>query len=381
MEFTIIHSDPESKARIGALTTDHGTIETPVFMPVGTQGTIKTLSPEELVCTGTTIILHNTYHLFLRPGPELLRSMGGTHEFCGWKGPILTDSGGYQVFSLADLCKISDGGVQFQSHLDGSLHFFTPESIIDIQKQIGADIILPLDRPVPYPSEKIDVQSANRLTINWAKKSFRAFKHLPDYHKYKQTLFGIVQGGVFADLRKLAIEETVELDFPGYAIGGLSVGEPKDILYEITDISTNLLPKDKTRYLLGVGKPENLVECIGLGIDMFDCVLPTRVGRNGWVYTGTGRLVIKNSQYKDDCSPIDENCGCYACRSFSRAYIRHLFNAGELLGPRLASLHNITYYQSLMAEARKAIKNQTFAVWKEQFLKNYNPENGENGER
>ena len=378
MDFTIIRSDPHSKARTGRLRTAHGEVETPVFMPVGTQGSVKTLTPEELARTGTTIILNNTYHLYLRPGPDLFLSAGGAHKFCGWNGPILTDSGGYQVFSLADLSTISDDGVEFQSHLDGSSHFFTPEKIIDIQKKIGGDIIMPLDRPVAYPVGKIDAQKANRMTINWAKKSLKIFKETPEYHNYSQSLFGIIQGAFFPDLRRLSIEETVELDFPGYAIGGLSVGEPKEILYELTCLSAELLPEDKPRYLMGVGKPEDLIECIGLGIDMFDCVLPTRVGRNGWVYTKYGRLVVKNAEFKDDFTPIDESCGCYTCRNFSRAYIRHLFNAGEMLGPRLASLHNITFYQRLMAEARKAIENNCFAQWKANFLQRYNTETYEN---
>ncbi|MCH8285487.1 tRNA guanosine(34) transglycosylase Tgt [candidate division KSB1 bacterium] len=379
MFFKVTHKDAGTKARIGKLKTDHGTVETPVFMPVGTQGTVKSLSPEELLQSNTSIILNNAYHLYLRPGEELLDSIGGAHKFCGWDGPILTDSGGYQIYSLSNLNKTSDEGVQFQSHLDGSLHFFTPERIIDIQKKIGADIIMPLDKPIPYPSDKIDAQSANRLTIEWAKRSKESFENTKGYHNYKQVLFGILQGGVFTDLRKMAIEEMTELDFPGYAIGGLAVGEPKDLLFELTDFSTDFMPEDKPRYLMGIGKPEDIVESIGMGVDMFDCVLPTRVGRNGWIYTHAGRLVIKNAEFKDDLSAIDDSCNCYACKNFSRAYLRHLFNAGEMLGPRLASLHNITFYQKLIEEAKEAVRNNNYTHWKAKFLQNYNSETIKSG--
>lgn len=379
MFFKVTHKDAGTKARIGKLKTDHGTVETPVFMPVGTQGTVKSLSPEELLQSNTSIILNNAYHLYLRPGEELLDSIGGAHKFCGWDGPILTDSGGYQIYSLSNLNKTSDEGVQFQSHLDGSLHFFTPERIIDIQKKIGADIIMPLDKPIAYPSDKIDAQSANRLTIEWAKRSKESFENTKGYHNYKQVLFGILQGGVFTDLRKMAIEEMTELDFPGYAIGGLAVGEPKDLLFELTDFSTDFMPEDKPRYLMGIGKPEDIVESIGMGVDMFDCVLPTRVGRNGWIYTHAGRLVIKNAEFKDDLSAIDDSCNCYACKNFSRAYLRHLFNAGEMLGPRLASLHNITFYQKLIEEAKEAVRNNNYTHWKAKFLQNYNSETIKSG--
>ena len=258
-------------------------------MPVRTQRTVKSLSQEELLQSNTSIILNNAYHLYLRRGDELLDSIGGAHKFCGWDCPILTDSGGYQIYSLSNLNKTSDEGVQFQSHLDGSLHFFTPERIIDIQKKIGADIIMPLDKPIAYPSDKIDAQSANRFTIEWAKRSKESFENTKGYHNYKQVLCGILQGGVFTDLRKMAIDEMIELDFPGYAIGGLAVGEPKDLLFELTDFSTDFMPEDKPRYLMGIGKPEEIVESIGMGVDMLDCFLPTRVGRIGWIYTLAGR--------------------------------------------------------------------------------------------
>ncbi len=372
MEFKVLHQSTDSKARIGKLSTDHGIVDTPVFMPVGTQGSVKTLSPNELQQTGSQIILNNTYHLNLRPGPDVVKKAGGSHKFISWPGAILTDSGGFQVFSLSNLNTLTEDGVRFQSHLDGSSHYFTPETIIDIQKKIGADIVMPLDYPIGYPAKKFDVQTSNRITIKWATESKKAMAEVDDYHEHTQSLFGIVQGGTFKDLRKLSVEEIAALDFPGYSIGGLSVGEPKELLYEVADFTADLLPDNKPKYLMGVGKPEDIVECIGMGIDMFDCVLPTRVGRNGWAFTSTGRLVIKNARYKEDFSPLDETCDCYTCATFERSYLRHLFNAGELLGPRLASLHNITFYQRITIEARKAISENKFTDWKRNFLATYN---------
>jgi len=373
VKFTVEHKDADSRARAGQFETDHGIIETPVFMAVGTQATVKTLAPNEIEEAGCQVILNNTYHVFLRPGPDTLLAAGGTHKFSNWRRPVLTDSGGYQVFSLADLNRITENGVQFQSHLDGAYHFFTPESVVDIQKKIGADIIMPLDYPVEYPVEKIDAQTANRITLNWLQRCIDTFDNTPFYHDYRQFMFGIVQGGVFPDLRRYAVEATCKHDLPGYAIGGLSVGEPKDLLYSITEVCTELLPEDKPRYLMGVGKPEDLIECISLGIDMFDCVLPTRVGRNGWFYTPEGRIIIKSSEHKDQFIPIDDTCNCYTCRNFSRAYLRHLFNAGEMLGPRLASLHNLTYYNRLVADAREAIRENKFTAWKKAFYSIYHP--------
>ncbi len=372
MEFKVLHQSTDSKARIGKLSTDHGTVDTPVFMPVGTQGSVKTLSQNELQQTGSQIILNNTYHLNLRPGPDVVKKAGGAHKFISWSGAILTDSGGFQVFSLSDLNTITDDGVRFRSHLDGSFHYFTPETIIDIQKKIGADIIMPLDYPIEYPAEKFNVQTSNRITIKWAAESKKAMAEVHDYHEHAQSLFGIVQGGTFKDLRKLSAEKIAALDFPGYSIGGLSVGEPKELLYEFADFTANLLPDNKPKYLMGVGKPEDIVECIGMGIDMFDCVIPTRVGRNGWAFTRTGRLVIKNARYKEDFSPLDETCDCYTCATFERSYLRHLFNAGESLGQRLTSLHNITFYQRIIREARKAISEDKFIDWKRNFSANYN---------
>ncbi len=367
MKFCVKHNDSETRARTGELTTAHGKIETPVFMAVGTQATVKTLTPLELEQAGCQIILNNTYHLFLRPGTEVFQKAGGTHRFTGWTKPVLTDSGGFQVFSLADLNQITENGVRFQSHLDGSYHLFTPENVIETQKKIGADIIMPLDYPIEYPVDKIDAQKANRITLNWLKRCKEAFYNTDSFHDYEQDLFGIVQGSVFPDLRKYAVEATIDLDLPGYAIGGLSVGEPKELLYSMTEVCTEYLPHEKPRYLMGVGKPKDLLECISLGIDMFDCVLPTRVGRNGWLYTPEGRIIIKNSEFKNNFDPVDENCDCFTCRNFSRAYLKHLFNAGEMLGPRLATLHNLTFYNRLIKDAREAIKENRFSSWKKEF--------------
>ncbi|MFC1731244.1 tRNA guanosine(34) transglycosylase Tgt [candidate division KSB1 bacterium] len=376
MKFTITHYDPDVSARTGILETDHGSIETPVFMPVGTQGTVKTLTSDELEETGTSVILNNTYHLYLRPGADLIRKAGGTHKFSGWRRPVLTDSGGYQVFSLADLNTISDEGVAFQSHIDGTTHFFTPETIIDIQKKIGADIIMPLDYPAGYPVDKYNAQTANRITLDWLKRSRESFESGPFYHDYGQYLFGIIQGSVFPDLREYAVEETVKMDFPGYAIGGLSVGETKEELFAITEVCTRMLPADKPRYLMGVGKPEDLIKCIESGIDMFDCVLPTRVGRNGWLYTPEGRIIIKNTEHRESFAPVDESCPCYTCRNFTKSYLRHLFLAGEMLGPRLATIHNVTFYHRIIQNARDAIREKRYRSWKKEFFSVYRILNG-----
>lgn len=372
MNFKLTHTDPSTRARAGILQTGHGEIETPVFMPVGTQATVKSLSPDELKSTGSQIILNNTYHLFLRPGPDLFVRARGTHRFSSWDRPVLTDSGGYQVFSLSDLNQVTDEGVRFQSHLDGSYHMFTPESTVDVQKKIGADIIMPLDVPVEYPVEKIRAQSANRMTLDWLKRCCTEFDSNDGYHNYAQAMFGIIQGSMYSDLRKYAVEATIEFDLPGYAIGGLSVGEPKDLLYGLTEVCTEYMPKDRPRYLMGVGKPEDLVECIGLGIDMFDCVLPTRVGRNGWLYTETGRIIIKNTDHIDEFFPVEENCNCYTCRNFTRSYLRHLFMTGEMLGPRLASLHNVAFYNNLVGRAREAVMQGRYREFKKEFYSVYN---------
>jgi queuine tRNA-ribosyltransferase len=340
-------------------------------MPVGTQGTVKSVSPHELAESGVQMILGNTYHLYLRPGDALIRKAGGLHHFMGWTLPILTDSGGYQVFSLAELRKLNDEGVRFQSHIDGSFHWFTPESVVDIQRNIGSDVMMVLDECTPYPcSEPVASKAAHR-TLDWAGRSIRRFRETEPASYASQSLFGIVQGSTYHGLRRLCAETLVHLDFEGYAIGGLAVGEPKSALLEMTDCCTDILPADRPRYLMGVGKPEDIVECITLGIDMFDCVIPTRNARNGTVYTRHGKKIIKNQAYRDDFTPIDASCTCYACRHFSSAYLRHLFQAGEILGPRLTTIHNIHFYMDLVREARRAVIENQFTGWKKRFFDVY----------
>ena len=371
MKFSIQKKDDTTSARAGSLETAHGTITTPVFMPVGTQGTVKTLTPAELNQINTQIILGNTYHLYLRPGHALIEQAGGLQKFSAWHKPILTDSGGYQIFSLAELNKITPDGFHFQSHLDGSYHFFSPETVIEIQRSLGSDIMMVLDQCVAYPCTYEEALQANTLTIEWAKRCQQAFQTSEAKFGYEQALFAIVQGSTYEKIRQLSAEALVELDLPGYAIGGLSVGEPKSAMYEMTQLCTEILPPAKPRYLMGVGKPEDLVTAIGLGIDMFDCVLPTRVGRNGMMFTWNGPLVIKNEQYKADFRPVDESCSCYCCLNFSRAYIRHLFKAQEILGLRLASLHNVYFYLKLMEQARQAILEGNFSQWQNSFFAHY----------
>ncbi|MDD2689064.1 MAG: tRNA guanosine(34) transglycosylase Tgt [Candidatus Omnitrophica bacterium] len=367
MPFDLIHQDKKSNARLGKLTTPHGEIDTPCFMPVGTQGTVKTLSPLELEESGAQIMLSNAYHLFLRPGIEVIKKAGGLHNFISWDKPILTDSGGYQIFSLALLRKVSDDGVEFQSHVDGLKAFFTPEDVIEVQKALGADIIMPLDECVHYPCSKDHAEIAMKRTINWARRSKA---HMADYDK--QMLFGIVQGSTYEDLRKSCTQELAAVDFDGFAIGGVSVGEPRNLIYNIASLAANLLPKAKPRYLMGVGLPQDIIEAVGCGVDMFDCVVPTRYGRNGSAFTSVGKLTIRNSPYIEDFKPLDEKCSCYACQNFSRAYLRHLFNTDEILGLRLVSLHNIHFYLELMRNARDAVAQDRFTEFKKEFLKDYN---------
>lgn len=340
-------------------------------MPVGTQGTVKTLSPLELEQIGAQIILGNTYHLYLRPGEGVIQQAGGLHRFMNWTRPILTDSGGYQVFSLADLNKVNFEGVRFQSHLDGSYHVFTPENVLLIQRKLGSDIMMVLDECTNYPCTLDQAIHSNEITLDWAKRSLAAFRASEPLYGYDQALFAIVQGSTYPELRRLSAKTLVELDFPGYAIGGLSVGEPKDAMFEMTQICTEILPENKPRYLMGVGKPEDLVAAIALGVDLFDCVMPTRNGRKGMVFTWNGPLIIKNASYKEDFRPIDEQCDCYTCCNFTRAYLRHLFKAEEILGMRLASLHNLHFYLKLVAKARAAILDGQYATWKTQFLQGY----------
>ena len=360
LTFDLLKED--GMARRGVVHTAHGDIQTPIFMPVGTQATVKTMSPEELKSINAQIILSNTYHLYLRPGHDLIKEAGGLHKFMNWDRPILTDSGGFQVFSLAKLRDISDDGVVFHSHIDGSRHFFTPEKVMEIEQALGSDIAMQFDVCSPYPAERKQVEDALVKTTAWAKRC----KTVHD-HPY-QALFGIVQGGLYKDLRIRSAEELMELDFPGYGIGGLSVGEPKPLMYEALEYTTPVLPKDKPRYLMGVGSPDCLVEGVARGVDMFDCVLPTRIARNGTVFVPEGKLVIRNAKYARDFRPLDENCDCYACRNYSRAYIRHLIKANEILGFRLTTIHNLHYLLNLMADIRKAIEENRFEKFRRDFF-------------
>jgi len=368
LHFALIHRDIHSRARAGVLKTGHGDVETPVFMPVGTQATVKTLSPRELSESQVQIILGNTYHLYLRPGDQLIREFGGLHQFMGWTGPILTDSGGYQVFSLQDLRKVEEGGVHFQSHLDGSKHKFTPQNVLEIQRNLGSDIMMVLDECTVFPATKNQALESMRLSMQWAKISREIFECTKPLYDHEQWLFGIVQGSIFFDLREQSARQLIEMQFPGYAIGGLAVGEPKDIMFSITGLCTDLLPVEKPRYLMGVGMPEDIIEAIDLGVDMFDCVIPTRNARNGTVFTWKGKLVIKAARFKRDQKPIDENCRCYTCQNFSRGYLRHLLNSSEILGLRLATLHNIHFYMDLVAEARKQILSSNYSTWKTKLI-------------
>jgi len=363
MKFEIIAEDKNSLARAAVLYTQHGVVETPVFMPVGTQGTVKGLAPFELKEIGIKILLCNTYHLYLRPGVEIIKKAKGLHKFIGWDGAILTDSGGFQIYSLADLAKVTEEGVIFKSHLDGTKIFFTPEEVIKIQRDLGSDIIMCLDWCISYPASYSEVKEAVEITINWARKS-RLIKR-------ESVVFGIIQGGVYKDLREKCSKELVDLDFDGYALGGLSVGEPKVLMYEIVKYCEKFLPKDKPRYLMGIGKPEDLIKCVELGIDMFDCVIPTRNARNGLLYTRYGKLPIKNSIYAEDFSPPDPECNCYTCKNFSRAYLRHLFHAGEILSARLNTYHNLFFYTDLMRKIREAIINGNLAEFKREFFSKY----------
>lgn len=363
MSFTVVAKEAETRARCGRLETRHGIIQTPVFMPVGTAGTVKTLTPDELRGLGVEIILGNAYHLYLRPGHKLMAEMGGLHRFISWDRPILTDSGGYQVFSLAELFKVTDEGAAFQSHLDGSLHFFSPESVIEIQEALGADIIMTLDECLPYPSSPEATRAAMDRTVRWARRCRQAQKR-PD-----QILFGIIQGGFYPELRREATLQTIEIGFEGFALGGLSVGETQPMMLEVVDQVVTLLPEDRPRYLMGVGMPEDLLESVIRGIDMFDCVIPTRHARTGWLFTSFGRVVIKNSQYSKDESPIDPDCDCYTCRHFSRAYLRHLFMAREILALRLNTIHNLHYYLRLMERIRQAIGEGRLMQYRDEFYR------------
>lgn len=366
IKYDLVKKEKNTKARLGVLHTPHGDIETPVFMPVGTQATVKAMTPEELKEIGANIILSNTYHLYLRPGHELIKKAGGLHKFMNWDRAILTDSGGFQVFSLGPLRKITEEGVEFRSHIDGSKHFLTPEKVIEIENALGADIIMSFDECAPYPADYGYVKNSMELTLRWARRGKDAHKNTE-----RQALFGIVQGGTYDDLRKECANRLVDMDFPGYSIGGLSVGEEKQLMYHVVDLTTDFLPQYKPRYLMGVGSPDDLIEGVIRGVDMFDCVLPTRIARNGTVLTSTGRLIVRDAPHAEEFIPLDSECDCYTCKNFSRAYIRHLFKANEILAARLATIHNLRFLTRLMESIREAIRQDKLLEFKSQFYKKY----------
>lgn len=370
MDFILLKQDQATKARAGELTTAHGVIKTPMFMPVGTAATVKGVHQHELENdTKAPIILGNTYHLYLRPQLEVLEKVGGLHKFMNWKHPILTDSGGYQVYSLSGKRKIKEEGVKFQSHIDGSYHMFSPEYVMDIQRTIGADIIMAFDECTPYPCDYNYAKKSMHMTHRWLKRCCDRFDSTEPKYGYDQTLFPIVQGSVYKDLRKQSAEKIASFEREGNAIGGLSVGEPHDLMYEMTEIVCNILPVEKPRYLMGVGTPSNLLENIALGVDMFDCVMPTRNARNGMLFTSQGTINIKNSKWKDDLSEIDPNGTSYVDQQYSKAYLKHLFSVNEILGKQIATLHNIRFYVWLMEQAREHILQGTFDNWKTQMVK------------
>lgn len=366
IKYELIKESSDTKARLGKIITPHGDIETPIFMPVGTKATVKAMTPEEVKGLGAQVILSNTYHLYLKPGHDLIEDGGGLHKFMNWDGPILTDSGGFQVFSLGDLRTIKEEGVEFRSHIDGSKHFISPEKSIEIQNALGSDIMMCFDECVSYPSEYEYTKKSMERTSRWAKRC-------KDFHKNTkaQGLFGIVQGGMYKDLREQSVRDLIEIGFNGYAIGGLSVGEPLDVMCQVLDYTTPLLPKDKPRYLMGVGSPDYLFESVIRGIDMADCVLPTRIARNGTAMTSKGKVVIKNAKYSRDFTTLDSDCDCYTCKNYSKAYIRHLFNVDEILGLRLTTIHNLRFLIKTMENIRNAIKNDRLLEYKEEFYKKY----------
>jgi queuine tRNA-ribosyltransferase len=372
MNFTVTATDKRSAARCGMLSTAHGDIPTPIFMPVGTRASVKSVEPFELKELDVRIILANTYHLFLKPGNDILFKAGGIHRFMSWDRPLLTDSGGYQVYSLSELRKISEEGVTFKSHLDGSRLKFTPENVVDTQRVIGSDIMMPLDECPPWPAEREYVRKSGELTIRWAERARERFLSTTPHYGYDQFQFGITQGGTYADLREHSSRALVDLDFDGYAVGGMAVGEPAEEMYRMLDLSNALLPESKPRYLMGVGTPSNILNAIERGIDMFDCVIPTREGRNGRVYTRSGTMNLRSARFADDFGPIDEGFDNHVCRNYSRAYIRHLLNVGEILGMKLCTLHNISFYLWLTSTARQRIQEGNFPEWKESFLKEFN---------
>lgn len=366
----IKHIDCHTGARYGILHTPHGDVEVPMFMPVGTLATVKTMSPEELHACGAGVILANTYHLSQRPGEDIVARAGGLHSFMNWDGPILTDSGGFQVFSLAENRKLSEEGVYFKSHLNGDRLFFSPERAIEIEEKLGADIIMSLDECVHYPADYEYMKNSVERTLRWARRGKDAHK------RSDQALFGIVQGGEFADLRKYCAEELVKMDFPGYSIGGTSIGEPKDVMFKMIRDTVPYLPSEKPRYLMGVGSVDAILEGIGQGVDMFDCVLPTRIARHGALMTSSGRVNIRDKKYEEDFTPLDAECDCYCCRNYTRAYLRHLYKCEETFGKRLLSIHNVRFLIRMMEQARAAIQEDRFAEFKEEFLKKFGDKKG-----
>ncbi len=365
MKFKVLIKDKKTQARLGRLKLTHEEVETPIFMPVGTQATVKAMLPEALKDIGIKLILSNSYHLYLRPGHKLIERAGGLHKFMNWDRAILTDSGGFQVFSLNSLRKVKDEGVVFRSHIDGSEHFLTPELAVEIQESLGSDIAMTLDECAPYPATYIQTEEAMIRSIKWAKRCKSAHK------REDQALFGIIQGGFFSKLREKSTEEMVALDFPGYGIGGLSVGEPKEVMYEMLEVVTPLIPESKPRYLMGVGEPIAILEAVERGVDMFDCVLPTRNARNASVFTNDGPISLVRAMYREDFTPIDKDCHCYTCSHYTKAYLRHLFKAKEILASVLATWHNLYFMENFMKKIRDAIRNGRFSEFKEEFLRRY----------
>ena len=373
--FQLIKKDAKTNARRGVLHTAHGEIQSPFFMPVGTNATVKTLTNEDLLELDSPIVLSNTYHLFLRPGMEVIAKAGGLHKFMSWPRPILTDSGGYQVFSLSKLRELNDDGVFFQSHIDGSTQFFSPEKVIEIEEVLGSDMIMPLDECAPYPCEQTEAETSVKRTTLWAQRSWKYF--LARKMQGKQHLFGIVQGATYKDLRERSAREIIGIGFDGYAVGGVSVGEPVEVMFETLDWVMPLLPQDRPRYFMGIGMPDQIVRAVAEGIDMFDTCVPTRYGRNGSAFTSPGRKVIRNAQYATDFTPLDDQCACAVCRKYTRAYIRHLVNVNEILGLKLISYHNVYFYVTLMKQIRAAIEANRYADFQKQFLAQYCPKDSE----
>ena len=382
LKFSVESKNSDSKARAGSFQTDHGIVETPAFMPVGTQGSVKAVNQNYLENDiNAQIVLSNTYHLYLRPGTDILEKAGGLHKFMNWSKPILTDSGGYQVYSLSSLRKLNEDGVEFRSHLDGSTHLFSPDKVIQIQRSIGSDIMMVLDECTPFPCDYEYAEKSTELTSRWAILNKEAFDNSKPLYGHEQFLFGIIQGSTYKELREKSAEDLKKLDFDGYAIGGLAVGEPAEVMYDITNFTTDFMPENKPRYLMGVGRPENILESIDRGVDMFDCVMPTRNARHAVLFTSEGVLTLTNSKFKDDFEKVDYNCDCYTCKNYSRAYLRHLFNAGELLALELASIHNLHFYISLLREARSRILDGSFREWKNKIIRKISIKNNprENG--